>query len=106
MTTQQKQSAIHQRLDNFKPADVKSLIQQEGKAVEGNLEFTLKGISPQDPTLQAIINDPYFEVRPIEKHTKSEEVYYDLKTLDRQVRIRVICHKIEKEEDNKSDKKK
>jgi hypothetical protein len=98
MTNHEKSSVMHQRLENFKPGDVKSLVQQQGKAMEGTLEFSLKDISPDDPTLQAIISDPYFEVRPIGNQTKSGEMYYDLKTIDRQVRIRIICHKINSDE--------
>lgn len=87
-------SEIHQRLEHIKEKDIKSLIQQGGKSMEGNLEFTLKEPSPQDPTLQSIINDPFFEIHSIGEKPSSGIMYYDLKTIDRQIRIKVSCHRL------------
>ncbi|HUX80006.1 MAG TPA: hypothetical protein VMW10_09730, partial [Alphaproteobacteria bacterium] len=56
-------SEAHRRLENFKPEDIKSLVQQQGKIKEGDKEFTLKDPSPTDPTLQAIIYDPHLEIK-------------------------------------------
>ena len=84
-------SEIDRRLEHFKEKDIKSLVQQAGKAREGQLEFTLKEPSAQDPTLQAIINDPYFEILSIGEKPNNGIIYYDLKTIDRQIRIKVSC---------------
>ncbi|MBA3813130.1 MAG: hypothetical protein H0X26_01350 [Alphaproteobacteria bacterium] len=97
MSTQGISSDIHLRLENFKAEDIKTLVQAQGKAIEGDKEFILKDIDPADPTLQMIINDPYFEVISIGDQTKSAEMYYDLKGGGRQIRVRVVCHK-QKEE--------
>jgi len=88
-------SEINLRLEHFKAKDVKSLVQQAGKAREGNFEFTLKEPSSQDPTLQAIINDPFFELRPIGEEPRNGVIYYDLKTIDRQIRIKVSCQPLD-----------
>ena len=93
MTQSHNPSEIQERLQTFKPEDIKILVLRDGKVTDGQFEFTLKDLPPQDPTLQAIIDDPHFEVRPIGEQTKSNEMYYDLKTIDRQVRVRVICQK-------------
>ncbi len=92
MTTKQTSPEAHVRLANFKPKDIKSLVQQRGTATEGNKEFTLKDPSPTDPTLQAIINDPTLEIKSIGDQNKSGEMYFDLKANGRQVRVKVICH--------------
>jgi hypothetical protein len=92
MTTKHTSSETHERLSNFKPQDIKTLVQQNGTAKEGNKEFILKDLSPTDPTLQAIINDPFLEIKPIGSQTKSEEMYFDLKGAGRQVRIKIVCH--------------
>jgi hypothetical protein len=97
MTTTAMLSDIHMRLENFKPQDIKTLVQQKGKATEGDKEFILKDIPSEDPNLQMIINDPNFEIRSIGNQTKSGEMYYDLKGDGRQVRVRVICHKLKKD---------
>jgi len=94
MTTQHPSSDSHTRLSNFRPEDVKKLVQLEGKAKEGDMEFILKDPSPTDPHLKAIINDPNFEVRSIGNQTKSGEMYYDLRATGKQLRIRVICQKL------------
>ena len=87
-------SDTHTRLENFKPEDIKNLVQQKGKATEGNKEFTLKEPALTDPNLQAIIHDPHLEIRSIGDQHKSEEMYYDLKGTDRQLRIKVSCRKL------------
>lgn len=92
MTTKHTSSEAHDRLANFKPQDIKTLIQQNGTAKEGDKEFILKDPLPTDPTLQAIINDPYLEIRSIGNQTKSGEMYFDLKGAGRQVRVKVVCH--------------
>jgi hypothetical protein len=92
MTTQHTSSETYERLANFKPQDIKTLVQQNGTATEGNKEFILKEPSPTDPTLQSIVNDPYLEIRSIGNQTKSGEMYFDLKGAGRQVRVKVVCH--------------
>ena len=91
MTTQYKSSETHERLANFKPQDIKTLVQQNGTATEGDKEFILKEPLPTDPTLQSIVNDPYLEIRSIGNQTKSGEMYFDLKGAGRQVRVKVVC---------------
>ncbi len=98
-------SETHIRLENFKPQDIKSLVQQEGKAREGNKEFTLKEPSSTDPTLQAVINDPNFEIKSIGNQIKSGEMYYDLRANGKMVRIKVTCHKIKEPETSEPSKK-
>lgn len=88
-------SEIDRRLEHFKEKDIKSLVQRAGKTREGQLEFTLKEPSPQDPTLQAILNDPFFEIRPIGEKPINGAIYYDLKTIDRQIRIKVSCQTLD-----------
>jgi hypothetical protein len=102
MTTQQ--SEIHTRLENFKPADIKSLVQQQGKATEGDKEFTLRDPSPADPTLQALINDPDLEIKSIGSQTKGGEMYYDLRANGKQVRVKVTCTLIKPPEKSKASK--
>lgn len=92
MTNKHTSSETHERLESFKPQDIKTLVQQSGTAREGNKEFILKEPSPADPTLQAIVNDPYLEIRSIGSQTKSGEMYFDLKGAGRQVRVKVLCH--------------
>ena len=100
MTTQS--SETHIRLDNFKPQDIKSLVQQHGKVREGDKEFILKEPSSEDPTLQAVINDPNFEIKSIGNQTKSGEMYYDLRADGKMIRIKVTCHKIKDSETSKT----
>lgn len=87
-------SDMHTRLENFKPEDIKNLVQQKGKATEGDKVFALIEPSLTDPNLQAIIHDPNFEIRSIGDQHKSGEMYYDLKGTDRQLRVKVTCHKL------------
>lgn len=84
-------SEAHVRLENFNPEDIKSLVQQKGKLIEGDKEFTLKDPSSSDPTLQAIIYDPNLEIKSIGDQTKSGEMYYDLTANGKMVRVKVTC---------------
>jgi len=70
---------------------IKTLVQQNRTAKEGDKEFILKESSPTEPTLQAIVNDPFLEIRSIGDQTKSGEMYFDLKGAGRQVRVKVVC---------------
>jgi hypothetical protein len=94
MPTEHFSSEGDTRLKNFRSQDIKKLIQLKGKAIEGNLEFTLKEPSPSDAHLLAMINDPYLEIKPIGKQTKSGEMYFDLIGLEKQLRIKIIYHKL------------
>ena len=94
MSTQIIPSDIHTRLENFKPKDLKNLVQQQGKTTEGDKEFTLQEPPLSDPSLQALINDPDLEIRAIGDQNKSGEMYYDIKANGRQVRIKVSCRKL------------
>ena len=94
MTTPPILSDTHTRLENFRPKDIKNLVQQKGKATEGDKEFILNEPSLTDPNLQAIIHDPYLEIKSIGDQHKSGEMYYDLKGTDRQLRIKVTCRKL------------
>lgn len=87
----------HARLVNLRPEEVKHLVQFHGKVREGDVEFILKEPSVTDPKLQAIINDPHLEVRSIGGQDKRGEMYYDLKTGTKMLRIKVLCHKVEEE---------
>lgn len=90
-------SDAHARLENFTPTDIKNLIQFEGRAREGNIEFVLKDPSPTSPHLQTIINDPELHIKSIRNETKNGEMYFDLKTDTKLLRIKVISHKIKEE---------
>ena len=89
-------SDAHIRLENFTPTDIKNLIQFEGKAREGNIEFVLKDTSPTSPHLQAIINDPDIEIKHIKNENKNGESYFDLRAGKKLLRIKIISHKIKK----------
>lgn len=82
------------RLENFNVNDIKKLVQQNGKATEGDKVFELKEPSLTDPNFQALINDPYLEIKSIGEQHKSGEMYYDLKGMGRQLRIKVTCRKL------------
>lgn len=97
MTTQHTPSEIHKRLENFKPEDIKNLVQQQGKATEGDKEFILKDPAPTDLKLQAILDDPNLEIKSIGNQTKSGEMYFDLRANGSKVRIKVACHKLKEE---------
>lgn len=97
MTIQHSSLDIRARLEQFKPEDVKKLVQLRGKIREDDLEFILKEPSLKDPHLLAVINEPEFEVRSIGKQIKSGEMYYDLRNNGDQVRIKVICRKFKEE---------
>ena len=56
-------------------------------------EFTLKDPSPADPALQSVINDPNLEIKSIGSETKSGEMYFDLKSNEIQIRIKINCQK-------------
>jgi len=80
------------RLENLKPKDIKALVQNEGKTIEGDKEIILQDPPLNDPTLQAIINDPEVEMKSIGNQVKDEEMYFDLRSKGRQLRIKVVCH--------------
>ncbi len=89
----------HARLENFRPKDIKNLVQLQGKATEGDLEFILKDPSPTDSHLLAMIDDPHLEVKPIGNQTKGGEMYFDLIGTERQMRIKIIFHKLKHEKE-------
>ena len=93
MTAHPAHPDVKIRLENLKPEDIKTLVQNEGKTVEGDKEIILKEPLLTDPTLQAIINGPEFEMRSIGDQIKNEEMYFDLHSGERQLRIKVLCHK-------------
>lgn len=97
MTTQHTPSEIHTRLENFKSKDIKNLVQQQGRATEGDKEFILKDPSPTDLKLQTILNDPNLEIKSIGGQTQSGEMYFDLKANGSQVRVKVACYKLKEE---------
>lgn len=97
MTTQQTSTETHTRLENFVQKDIKNLIQQQGKLIEGDKEFALKDPSITDPTLLILANDPNLEIRSIGDQNKSGEMYFDLSANGKQVRIKVTCHTIKAE---------
>jgi len=82
-------SDAHTRLENFTPTDIKDLIQFDGKARDGNIEFVLKDPSPTSSHLQAIINDPDFEIKQIKNENKNGEMYFDLRAGKKLLRIKV-----------------
>ncbi|MBY0292241.1 MAG: hypothetical protein K2W92_03015 [Alphaproteobacteria bacterium] len=94
MTTHHTASETHKRLENFTTKDIKDLVQQHGKAIEGDKEFILKEPAVTDANLQAIVYDPHLEIKSIGSQTKSGEMYYDLRSDGKQVRIKVTCHQI------------
>lgn len=90
-------SDAHTRLENFTPRDIKDLIQFQGKAREGNIEFVLKDPSPTSPHLQTIINDPELQIKSIRNESRNGEMYFDLKTDTKLLRIKIISHKVKEE---------
>jgi hypothetical protein len=94
MTDHSSHADIKLRLENLKPKDVKALVQGQGKMIEGNKEIILKEPLSTDSALQALINGPDFEMKSIGNQIKNEEMYFDLRSKDRQVRIKVVCHKM------------
>lgn len=92
MTTQQISLGAHSRLENFRPEDIKKLVQLNGRAKEGNFEFVLQTPPVTDAHLIAVVNDPDLEINPIGSQIKKGEMYFDLKANGRHVRVKIICH--------------
>jgi hypothetical protein len=97
MTTHQNTSEMHTRLANIIQKDIKNLIQQEGKVTEGDIEIILKDPATTDPSLQILANDPNLDIRPIGDQNKSGEMYFDLSSNGKQVRIKIISRTIKPE---------
>lgn len=91
MTTHTSSTEIHTRLKNFTTKDIKNLVQQQGNLKERDILFVLKDPSPTDATLLSTINDPYFEIKSIGDQHKEGEMYFDLKSNTRHVRIKIQC---------------
>jgi hypothetical protein len=87
--TPNTQGGANQPQRQFQPADIKALIQKQGKTIIGNQEITLKTPSHTDPKLQEIIKDPSFSVRPIGNPTPAGEYEYDLSANGQSVKIKV-----------------
>jgi len=102
MTIQHPYGDIHDRLVNVTPQDIKTLVQSQGKMIEGNREFILKEPALTDAHLQVMLNDPYLEVKPIGNQTKNGEMYYDLKGDGRQIRIKIVAHELKETKENKN----
>jgi len=79
------------RLHNIQPKDIKDLIIHHGKIKESKKELTLKDPLPTNPHLNAIISDPYFEVKSIDRTAKGNEHYYDVSSKGRSVRVKISC---------------
>lgn len=98
MATQDIILDINTRLKEFKPIDIKTLYQMNGKSIEGDKEFILKDPDINDLKLKAIMADSHLEIKPIGQQVKSGEMYYDLRADGKLVRIKVICRKLSSEE--------
>lgn len=73
---------------NIKPADIKALIQRQGRTTIGNQEIILKNPQATDPKLQAIINDPSLIVRSIRREGE-REAEIELGARDKTIKLRV-----------------
>lgn len=91
MTTQTIPADVQARLQNIQIRDIQKLITQHGKIEEGNKEITLKDPSVTDSRIQAILNDPTCELKPIKPQATNNEMFYDLRANGRNIRIRVAC---------------
>ena len=91
MTTQTVPADIQARLQNIHIRDIQKLVAQRGKIEEGNKEITLKEPSTTDSRIQAILNDPACELKPIKPQASDNEMYYDLRANGRNIRLRVAC---------------
>ncbi len=92
MATQHIIMDAQTRLHNIEPKDIKALIQHHGKIKESKKEIILKDPLPTNPHLNAIINDPNFEVRSLKSPAKGTEMYYDVSAQGRSVRVKISCH--------------
>ncbi|MCE3231390.1 MAG: hypothetical protein K0R76_1373 [Alphaproteobacteria bacterium] len=63
----------------LQPDDVKSLVENHGKAKFGSREWVLKAPSWSDSVLQAIISDPEFTVKPAGKPAVDGKWVYELR---------------------------
>lgn len=63
---------------NFQANDIRSLVNNHGRASLGGQEWALKAPSWNDSALQAIISDPKFTVKPAGKTAADGKVTYEL----------------------------
>jgi hypothetical protein len=63
----------------LQPHDVKSLVENHGKAKLGSQEWALKAPSWNDSVLQAIISDPEFTVKPAGKPAVDGKWTYEVR---------------------------
>ena len=78
---------------SFQPSEIKTLIQNQGKATFGDQDFVLKSPVSTDATLQEIIRDPSFTVKTSSPTSVNGECEYELKANGKSVKIKVNCKK-------------
>lgn len=77
----------------FQASDIKTLIQQQGKATIGTQAFTLTSPASTDPKLQEIVKDPSFSVKTVGSQSSNGECEYELSANGKSVKIKVDCKK-------------
>ncbi len=89
--TPNTQGNTNQRQNTFQAADIKALIQKQGKATIGDKEITLKTPAATDPKLQEIIKDPSFAIKPVGNPTSTGESEYDVSANGKSIKIKIDC---------------
>ncbi len=85
----QKDGQEHKK--TIQTSDIKTLIQQQGKANIDGKEFVLKNPSATDPKLQEIIKDPALSVKAVGDSSANGECEYDLSANGKSVKIKLEC---------------
>lgn len=73
---------------NFKPSDIKSLVQGQGRATIGERECVLKYPAVTDQKLQQIVNNPSFSAKPVGATPNHGEWEYELSAQGQTVNIK------------------
>jgi hypothetical protein len=76
----------------FQPADIKKLVQSQGKAMIHDKEFVLKSPAATDHNLQEIVKDPSFSVKPVGGTAANGACEYELSAKGKSVKIKVDCN--------------
>ena len=86
-------TGTHTHTKTFQPSEIKTLIQNQGKATFGNQEFVLKSPAWTDANLGEIIKDPSFSVKTSSATTANGGCEYELNSNGKTVKISVDCKK-------------
>jgi len=76
----------------FQPADIKKLVQNQGKTTINNQEFVLKSPAATDHNLQEIVKDPSFSVKPVGGTASNGACELELSANGKSVKIKVDCN--------------